>query len=218
MDCCKSSQCTGIEETFDAELAAEELEDYRSKGPNKETHAMLTGIRAQGVDGARLLDIGGGVGVIQHELARYGAASIVNVDASPAYSTVARQEAEGLGYAARAEYRVGNFVDIAPELAPADVVTLDRVICCYDDMPGLVSAAVAKARRVLGVVYPVDRWFIRFGMFVANGFQALMRRPFRIFAHRNAAVEAIIAAGGFERKFYRRELFWQVAVYAKTAN
>jgi hypothetical protein len=53
-------------------------------------------------------------------------------------------------------FQYGDFVALAPALSAADVVTLDRVICCYDDMPALVGRSAALAERLYGVVYPRD--------------------------------------------------------------
>jgi len=215
MNCCKSNQCIGIEQTFDTKTAESDLAEYLENGPSPQTRELLKAVRGFGIQGAVLMDVGGGVGIIQHEAAGLEAARIINVDASPSYSLVARREAERRGYHELAEYHVGDFVRIAQELDTADIVTLDRVICCYDDMPALVQAAAGRAGRVLAVVYPIDRWVIRLGVGIANAVQTLLRRPFHIFAHSNAAVEAIIEKAGFQRRYYRRGFFWQVAVYEK---
>ncbi|HUF38395.1 MAG TPA: methyltransferase [Anaerolineales bacterium] len=214
MSCCQSPQCRGIEEVFDTKLAENELEKYRRGGPWKETRRLLEAVRAQKIELRSLLDIGGGVGAIQHELAGELDA-IVNVDASPAYSQTARSEAERRGYAGRAQYHVGDFVRLSENLPVADLVTLDRVICCYDDMPALVDAAVRKAGRIIGLVYPVDRLIFRAGIAVINFFQRILRRPFRMFIHDSARVDARIREAGFQPRFARKGLFWQVTVYAK---
>ena len=111
--------------------------------------------------GATLLDIGGGVGVAQLDLLSAGLRSATDVDASSAYLDVAREEAQRRGYSERVSYRHGDLVALAPEIEPADIVTLDRVICCYHDMPALVRASAAKARRLYGLVYPHDAWWTR---------------------------------------------------------
>ena len=115
---------------------------------------MIDEALATGVKGASLIDIGGGIGIIQHELAAHGADRIIAVDASSAYIGVARREAEKRGYTG--EYYRGNFVDLAPDLPAADIVTLDRVICCYDDMPKLVAASVSLVRKMYALVFPVS--------------------------------------------------------------
>ena len=214
MDCCKSPQCQGIEDVFDTKLAENELEEYRRTGPWKTTARLIAAIRDQGFPIRSLIDVGGGVGAIQHEFAG-GLETIVNVDASPAYSETCRLEAERRGYLDRARYHIGDFVTLAESLPQADIVTLDRVICCYDDMPGLVDAAASRAQHVLGLVYPVDRVIFRAGITVINFFQRILRRPFRIFIHDSDAVDERIRGAGFGQRYLHKGIFWQVVVYAK---
>src|SRR6266508_4007771 len=118
MDCC---QCRGMESQFDRGEAERKLRAYRRGGPVLSTRTLL--------------DIGGGVGAIQHELLKAGAARATDVDASNAYLDAARAEAARQGHADRATFHHGDFVALADAIAPADIVTLDRVICCYHDMP-----------------------------------------------------------------------------------
>lgn len=78
-------QCQGIESFFDQKEANKELKGYRKKGPAKTTQMLIDALRAAGVQGSTLLDIGGGVGAIQYELLKAGASGAVSVEASTAY-------------------------------------------------------------------------------------------------------------------------------------
>jgi magnesium-protoporphyrin O-methyltransferase len=115
------------------------------------------------------------------------------------------------------DYRVGDFVDLAADIAPADLVVLDRVICCYPDMDALVRASVVRARVRYGLVYPRDSWWIRAGAIVLNGLGRVFRMRTRAYVHRTRAVDAIVRAAGFEPRLHRHTLFWQVAVYERAA-
>lgn len=212
---CNNCQCQGIESIFDDKGAQKELKHYRKKGPRATTRELIDALVARGVAGLRLLDIGGGVGAIQHELLQQGVESAVDVDAASAYLQAAMQEAGRLGFADKAAYRHGNFVELAPDLDPADIVTLDRVICCYDDMPALVAASVGLAQKVYGIVIPLDNWLTRLVVGIGNLFLRVSGSDFRSFIHPTAAVENIVEAAGFQRVFYRRRFYWQVIVYAK---
>ena len=213
MKCC--SQCDGIERLFNESIARSELEAYRKNGPSRTTRILIDTLKASGVQNLSLIDIGGGVGAIQHELLQAGVQSAVNVDASTAYITAARKEAERLGQADRVTYHQGNFVNLAPEIAPADIVTLDRVICCYPDMEALVGLSSARAKKFYGVVFPRDVWWAKLGRPILNFSFRLQGNPFRFFMHPTEAVEAIIHANGLKRYFYRPGIFWQVIVYAR---
>ncbi|MEX1071445.1 MAG: methyltransferase domain-containing protein [Anaerolineales bacterium] len=211
--CC--SQCEGIEQTFNEEAADEDLRFYRAEGLDETTEWLVDEIKAQGVNGATLLDIGGGVGMIQHELLKGGAASAVHVDASSAYIEAAQREAKRRRLREKIEWRHGNFVDIAKELSPADVVTLDKVICCYDDMPSLVKSSAKLARRFYGIVTPRDTWYFRFGAKFMNMWQALFRNPYRMFVHPIEDIERHIKKAGLKRTFLKQDFMWRVAVYTR---
>ena len=207
--------CRGAETLFDAKVATRELRQYRRRGPRKTTRLLLDALEAAGVAGRTLLDIGGGVGVVQHELLRAGVTEASGVEASAAYLAAAREEAARQGHADRLRLEHGNFVELAPTLPPADIVTLDRVICCYPDMPALVGLSVALAREAYGLVYPRDTWWVKVGLALGNLALWARRNPFRTYAHPTAAVDALVRGHGFAPRFMRRTLIWQVVVYRR---
>jgi len=215
MNCCQSPQCRGIEETFSEEVAKDELEHFLRHGPARQTRKLIEIFQREDLPSLTLLDIGGGVGAIQHALGEGRVGRVVNVDASTAYSRTAQTEAERRGYRSRAEYHIGDFVLLAGEIDSADLVSLDRVICCYPDIRGLVKAAAGKTRKLVGTVYPVYTWYFRFGVQVINFFQILRRASFRVYAHPSVLVESLFAEAGFRRGHYQKGLLWQVAVFEK---
>ena len=208
-------QCESIENTFDRREAQAQLQKVRRRGPRRTTRLLIEALRARGVAGATLLDIGGGVGVIQQELLGAGVVMATGVDASSAYVDVATRELQRLGYAERVRYYHGNFVDLAPEISPVDLVTLDRVICCYDDMEALVGASSMKARSTYALVFPRDARGVRLASRILNLINRLRGNPFRVFVHACQAVERIVTAQGFVRSFRRSVGLWQVVVYAR---
>ncbi|HEU5441266.1 MAG TPA: methyltransferase domain-containing protein [Ktedonobacterales bacterium] len=210
-------QCRGIEGIFGQRQAERQLNGYRKRGPAKTTRMLISALEAQGVSGLTLLDIGGGIGAIQLGLLKAGVTTATDVDASTGYIATARTAAEGEGLADRIAYRHGDFTALAPEVAPAGIVTLDRVICCYHDMRGLVSQSAAKAAKLYGVVYPRDTWWTRAFVAAGNFFLRLRRDPFRAFVHPTAAVDALIRSGGLAPRFLRNAGPWQVVVYVRSA-
>lgn len=212
MNCC---QCQGIEELFNQQYVTKELTRYRAKGPDKTTRMLTEAIKEAGVAGFTLLDVGGGVGAIQHELLQAGVDHVTSVEASTAYIDAARSEAKRRGQADRVSYHYGNFVDLEADIPPADIVTLDRVICCYPDMEKLVGLSAPLARKLYGLVYPRDSWWMKIGLALQNFYFWLRRSPFRTFVHSTESVESILSSDGLMRRFYRRTLAWQVAVYTR---
>ena len=106
MDCC---HCESIEIQFDLEKARKKLSAYRENGPQKTTRLLVQGLQAAGVAGATLLDIGGGIGAVQFELLRVGAASVVNLEASQAYLSVCQEEAQRQGVSDQITHLHGDF-------------------------------------------------------------------------------------------------------------
>lgn len=213
MYCC--GQCQGIEELFNQELVDKELQRYRRKGPIKTTHLLVQAVEDQVRAGMTLLDIGGGVGAIQHALLSDGVRRATSVDASSAYLSASRSEAQRRGLDERVDYHHGDFVSLAAQIEPADIVTLDRVICCYHDMQNLVALSAERANRVYGVVYPRDTWLAKLGIRIMNFFFRLQKTPYRSFVHPTQAVEALIERRGFKRHSYAQTFIWQVVVYTR---
>jgi len=214
-------QCEGIEHQFDQREARKKLRSLRRRGPDKTTRMLIDAIRAaldaSDVHDAALLDVGAGIGAIHHELLDGRVTHVVHVDASTAHMAAAREETERRGHSGRVEFVLGDFVALADGLPAADVVTLDRVICCFDDMEGLVGRSAAKARRLYGAVYPRGVSYIRIGVAVINLVQRLKRSTFRAFVHDPARIDAVLRSAGLERASARTTLGWEVVVYARSS-
>jgi len=238
-------QCQGIERFFDEATARRELERYRRKGPAKTTRLLLEALEAEGVEGRTFLDVGGGVGAIQHELLAGGAASGTHADASPAYLEAARSEARRRGNLERMRFVLGDAVELAAvsgerppdegdtraaarhdgtsddtaapgHLPPsADFVTLDRVVCCYPDMEGLVDATAARAERAYGLVFPRVNLLTRVGFRLLNLVQRLRNHPFHVFLHPTEGVVERVRRHGLEPRVHHRTFLWQVMVFVR---
>ncbi len=186
-------------------------ERYRKRGLDKTARRMVEFVEARGIEGATVLEIGGGVGEIQIELLKRGAALAVNLELSPAYEKEAERLLREAGLSERAERRL---VDIAvdPEgVAAADVVVLHRVVCCYPDYERLLGTVAEHARRLVVFSYPPRNAVSRLFVAVVNlGFR-LLRREYRSFVHPPAAMLAVLGERGLRRTFAEHALVWQVA-------
>lgn len=207
--------CTPVDNFFNPRKARRELKKFRKRGASRRTREMLAAIeKASLPPGPTLLDIGGGVGAIQHGLLAAGAGRATSVEASQAYLEVAAEEARRLGLSERIRATHGDFVELAEGIEPADFVTLDRVLCCYPDMQRLVIESARRARRFYGLVYPRDAWWLRPAFAMGNLLFRLRGSSFRIFLHSTEEIEAIVRAQGLQRTFHRLHGMWQVAVFA----
>ncbi|MGH7447912.1 MAG: SAM-dependent methyltransferase, partial [Longimicrobiales bacterium] len=132
-----------------------------------------------------------------------------------AYLQASALEAERQGHSDRVEYHHGDFVQLAEDLAAVDVVTLDRVVCCYPDMPALVRASAAKAQRLYALSYPRVRWITRLGRRLGNAWFRVRGSSFRTYIHAPREIEAEIEQHGFRRVAARRTFLWHAAVYRR---
>ena len=51
-------------EAYNEKIAVSDLRRYRTKDPRPWTRTLIEALKAEGVEGATLLDVGGGIGVI----------------------------------------------------------------------------------------------------------------------------------------------------------
>ena len=205
----------GCPNVFSAKEARNDLKRYQRQGPDSSTKALIEAILAEGVEGQSLLDIGGGIGAIQLGLLEAGLAHAESVDATEAYVETARDEAARRGFGDRVSGRVADFVSVAAEIPPADVVTLDKVVCCSRDMPALLGRAAERARRIVGLVYPRETWWNRLASRLLAAWGWISRDPTRWYLHPTAEVDALLTSAGFERQDVKRELIWQIVVYRR---
>jgi len=213
MEASVSECCRGLERTFDDRVARQDLDKYRRSGPAATTRLLLDALALEGVEGRTLLDIGGGVGTIHHELLDAGLAHATDVDASSAYLAASRDEGVRRGHEGRTTYVHGDFTCLAASVAPADLVTLDRVICCYPDMEALLGGAAERARRSVALVYPRDRWWMRAGARAATAFRRVT--GFGIYVHRSAAVAGVLRGAGLVPSHHAETYWWQVDIWSR---
>jgi len=213
MDCC--AHCTAAGQLFGPKLAESDLRSYRRKGPNRTTRLILEELRRHPLQGARLLDVGGGIGVLGLELLAAGFGAVVQVDASPAYLAVARRQFAERGWAERAVLLAGDFASLATPPEPADVVTLDRVVCCYPDFEALLERAAGCTRRLLALSYPRDRWYIRWVIALENLWRRITRDAFRSFVHSPARLAAVLERSDLRRIARRGNASWVVELYER---
>jgi magnesium-protoporphyrin O-methyltransferase len=213
--CCCSPFETAANQQFNQQKVAQELKRYREKGPGPTTRLLVDGIVQSGALSGTLLDVGSGVGGLTFALLNRGATSAVAVDASTAYVGAARDEAVHRSQANAIRFVHADFVDVAPQLPSASIVTLDRVVCCYPSYEPLLDAASAHAERCLALSYPRDVWYVRLGMALENGQRRLARNDFRTFVHPTAKIAETIRRAGFKLSRRRETWMWSADVYLR---
>jgi SAM-dependent methyltransferase len=214
--CCGSEYACGADGQFTVKRATRDLDSYRSKGPGVTTGLLRDGLTAAGAVSGSLLDIGSGIGALTFELLARGVSQAVDVDASSAYIASASQEADTRGVAKAIRFVQGDFLDVARELPPATIVTLDRVICCYPSYDRMLAEVLRHAERYLALSYPRDAWYVHAGNALENAGRRIRGRSFRTFVHPVLEMERIIVEAGFTRAVRKQTATWCADVYAKS--
>jgi magnesium-protoporphyrin O-methyltransferase len=210
--CCNPRGCDGF---FTARFARRAARRYREKGLDKTARRMVAFLEQQGIDGAAVLEVGGGVGELQIELLKKGAARTVNLELSPAYDEEATRLLREAGVEGRAERRLHDLAADPEAIEPADVVVLHRVVCCYPEYERLLGAAAEHARRLLIFSYPPRNAVSRPLIAVQNLFFRLRRIEFRTFAHPPARMLAVPEERGLRRTYADHPLIWQIAGFER---
>ena len=205
--CCKPGEYDKI---FDDKNARSNARAYARKGLTGQAPAIVDFVRAKSPPGYTLLEIGGGIGDLQLELLKTGAARATNVELATQYESVASELIHERGLDDRVERRLGDFVDEAGTVPAADVVVMNRVVCCYPDADALVAAAADHTRRYLVMTFPVDRWWTRLGLAAENVFFRLRGDTFRAYVHSTSAVLATAQRHGLRPVEHSRGFIWQL--------
>ncbi len=210
MNCCQRQV---IDDRFNQDFVAKKIRQYRQSGLKKETRLLVEALKSEGVEGLTLLDIGGGLGAIEHELIKAGVNRALSVEASQAFIDAAKTEATRAGFADKMTFVHGDLVELAPQIPEADIVTLDKVVCCYPDMESLVRASAARAKKLYGLVYPRDDWWMKAVIGFENLVENVKGSDWRVYVHPTQEVDRLIRDRGLQVRFRRALIDWQIVVY-----
>jgi hypothetical protein len=214
-DCCSPR---GYEQVFSERTARAEAKRYRRRGLDATSRRIFELLVRQGVRGRTLLEVGGGIGDLGIELLKAGLAGAVSVELTPTYERTAMELLRESGLEGRVERRVLDFARAGGEVAAADLVVMNRVLCCYPDMPLLAGAAADRTRGTLVMSFPNDRWWTRLGFSVENAGLWALRRQFRVFTHRPAAIRAVAEGHGLRTTVDQPGTVWQVTALDRAAG
>ena len=199
---------------FGEKSARRELRRYLRHGlGGADARQIVAWAEEGGLRDATVVEIGGGIGQVQAELVRRGAASGRVVDAVAGYADLAGELTREVGIADRSSFVVADPLAQPEAVDAADIVVLRRVVCCSPDGPELLAVGATKARRTLLASYPRDRWLGRILLRLENTALWVMRKRFRAFLHAPAVLERAAAREGLTRTRVDRGMFWETAQF-----
>jgi 16S rRNA G966 N2-methylase RsmD len=206
-DCCEPE---GYSATFSDRFARRMARRYRRRGLSPAARAIVSFLTDRGIDGANILEIGGGVGELHVELLRRGAARATNLEISTSYEPEAARLLERSGLAARVDRRFLDIAQASDEVERADVVVLHRVVCCYPDYERLLGAAGGKAGRLLVFSHPPRNLVTRALFSAENIMRRLKGDTFRAFVHPPAEMVDVAGRSGLRNTYRWRGIGWCV--------
>jgi len=170
--CCDPEDYQSV---FSGRFARRQSKRYQRRGLSRAARGVVDWATSQGIAGATVLDIGGGVGQLHIELLRRGASHAINLEISENYEAEAARLLERAGMTDRVTRRFLDVAQAPDEVEPADVVVLHRVVCCYPDYARLLSVAAGHARKTLVYSHPAANVVNRVQFGAENSYRRLTR-------------------------------------------
>ena len=211
-ECCDGR---GYQKTFGDGFARRVSRRYRKRGLDKTQQRLVDFVAERGIEGATVLEIGGGIGELQVELLRRGADRATNLEISEHYEAEATDLLRETELSGRVTRRLHDIVAAPDDVERADVVLLHRVVCCYPDYERLLGAAAGHARRLLVFSLPPRNVLNRASVGVDNLLHRLTGNDFRAFVHPPEAMLEVVRAQGMTPQYRHHSLSWDVVGFAR---
>ena len=202
----------GCAEMFGDRIARKDAARFRRRGLEPRSRRLLEALAGRvPLSGKTAVEVGAGVGGLTISLLEKGVAHATIIDASPAYVETARTIAAERGVAGALTAGIGNYAEDVPG-EPADIVVMDRVVCCYPAWRGLLERATAQAGAAIALAYPRDTAYNRLGTALINILMRLRGSPFRVFMHPPRLMQAFLESRGFPAEVVGRTPVWELVV------
>ena len=133
--CCEPDP-DGYRDMFTARRARRSAQRFRRSGLDRDSRRIVDFLETLGIQGASVLDIGGGVGPLHLELLRRGASRATSIEFVDSYDAEADALARELGLAGQVTPLHGKDADL---VSRHDVVAMHRVVPADDCSPGCAT-------------------------------------------------------------------------------
>lgn len=213
MSCCTP---TGYRTIFGPKTVDRDVRRYAKKGLLPSARWVLEGLRAPALTGRSVLEIGGGIGDLQLELLRAGAAHATNIELIDTYETAAGRLIAERGFGQQIDRRIGDFALDADTAPTADIVVMHRVVCCYPDPDALVAAACEHGTDQVAITVPRESWWVKLGFATMNAWLRLRRIGFRGYVHPVERMTAVAANHGFHLTHEQRGGVWTSMILGRS--
>ncbi len=216
MNCCNlSTEKTSGTGRYFSKRSENCLKGFRRKGLAKEQGLLVEGISRQSLAGRSILEIGCGVGGLHLSLLQKGAETASGIDLSEGMIQRATALARELSLADRTSYAQGDFVERHAGIKAADIVILDKVVCCYEDVMSLVNKSMSKATHLYALTHPRSNLIVKSMLSIPIFFGKMFRWSFHPYWHDWDAMTKSIEQSGFRPLYRNSTFFWAVQVFER---
>ena len=94
-------------------------------------------------------------------------------------------------------------------------MTLDKVICCYEDYEELVSHVINKSNKWIAYSLPADIWWVKLGHKMKGLANLFIKNSVQTFIHPVLEIEKMISKKGFRKIYEDRKREWLTLMFEK---
>jgi tRNA1(Val) A37 N6-methylase TrmN6 len=207
--------CCGADLFFNKKKAIKEYRKYLKKGPVKATAKIIQQLQEQDIEGKSLIDIGGGIGAIQWWFLQSGGKESIDIDASTGYLKQAQEHANQNDWQDKAQFLMGDCIEVYPQVDEAHFITLDKVVCCYPNYIEILSATCDKAKENISLSYPMDGLIAQVLRYFGVLFFIITNNPYRPYVHPVKEIRNLFEQQGYYRVAHDKVFPWHVETYAR---
>lgn len=215
--CCSHPSTTESTGKFFSKRSKWYARSFRKGKLEKIQQYLINEIKKEPLEGKTVLDIGSGVGKLHLTLLRQGAASATGVDMSEEMINHAKTFARKYGVDKKVSYLLGDFIANADSISDADITMLDKVICCYEDLDGLIKMSAHKTKYLYALTFPANNFLMKTVFTIEIAIAKLFRSGFRPYWHDWSLVSGILMNNGFSLQYSESTLLWQAMVFKRKA-
>ncbi len=211
MSCCQKCSLQGTNDFFNGQ-AKRYLKDFKKKGLGKEQRFLIEGISSKSFSGKSVLEIGCGVGGLHLTILQQGASSAVGIDISEGMILGARKLSRELGLEDKTKYLVGDIIEMNDSINDADIVVLDKVVCCYEDVFRLLSVSGNRTKQTYAFTYPNPNLLVQVSFRGLIALGVLFKWKFRPYWHDWKLIIKMLETQGFKQTYTNSTIMWNICV------
>lgn len=215
--CCSPPNVQGTNKFF-TKNANRYIKQFKKKGLAKEQQRLVEGILQFPIERKTILEIGCGVGGLHLTLLQKGAESATGIDISEGMLEGAKKLSNEFRLDSKTHYILGDYVQTNGSIQPADIIVLDKVVCCYENLSALLTKSLSQTKHVYALSYPRPRFIVKLSFQILILLGTALKWSFRPYWHDWNEMLATIVKNGFIERYHRTTFLWSVHVFERNLH